>query len=173
MKARRTGVLLVCACALLTLSSQSRADIDVDDDSEATLTAYSLGADVVYADIGFIAGIDYFTVPFNIAHDGQYRTTLTDFGLPAPFDSLQFSVTSLTQSFGTLHQPGSFDFFAEPGQYYASLFGDGGGFYDVGLYGVQIAVVPEAEMWALMLAGIPLLAYRLRRRGVRRHSFQF
>ncbi len=126
----------------------------------------------VYEDVGFINDMEFSSTPFYIpvdttSSDNFYRATLTDFENPAAFDLLGLDVTTSTTSMGAALITGDgqkfFDFDATPGVYYANLFGVAGGELDLGLYGVQIAMVPEMEVWAMMLAGMGLIGYQLRR----------
>ncbi len=70
------------------------------------------------------------------------------------------------QSLGTLSSsPISFDDFLDPGHYRIALSGTGSGFLG-GLYSgtLQVAVVPEADVWVMLLVGFVLVLYQLRRK---------
>ena len=121
---------------------------------------------------------------------GQSFTNYVGFTLDAPsdvtsfvksfdmsilsFDLLgidNFSVTlqSLGQSgFQTLSSissnPVSFDDFLAPGQYRVAISGIGSGLFG-GLYSgsLQVAAVPEADVWIMLLIGFAAVLYQLRR----------
>jgi hypothetical protein len=130
-----------------------------------------VGADSSYQDVGFISGVDRSSNAFDIVLAGTYRATLTDFVFPEAFQALQLIVTSATQEFGRIEGTGSFVFDADPGRYFVSLFGQAGGIFDLGLYGVDISVanvapvpLPPAALLLLSALGA-LAAVRKRREG--------
>jgi len=161
----KLGFLAVCALTLNT------ANADMDSEPMLPMTPMS-DMSVVYEDVGFIDGIGFSSNSFYVSvdttsSDSFFRATLTDFEFPAAFDHLGLNVTTGTTSMGDVHIMGGgqsyFDFDATPGVYYANLFGVAGGNIDLGSYGVQVAMVPELEVWAMMLAGMGLIGYQLRR----------
>jgi hypothetical protein len=91
-----------------------------------------------------------------------YKMTFSDLGLPAPF-LFSTSATFLGGNvLATLIGSGSTIFsFSSAGEYGAvvSAFTGVGG----GSYHLTISPVPEASTWALMLAGLALVGWRLRR----------
>jgi hypothetical protein len=120
----------------------------------------------VYEDVGFLAGFEYGTDPFEITDAGLYQATLTDFEYPAGFDYLSLAVTSSTDMFGFIELTGGitsgmFTFYADPGIYFASIIGDTSG--SLGLYGVDITAVPEPSTWLMLMIGILLMGYHLRK----------
>ena len=157
---KKIGLVAVCVFAISAANASSGDDMmDMDH--------------VVFEEVGFIQGMDFSTTPFGIDMDTTdndmfYRATLTDFEFNGAFDYLALMVTSATDSMGGVQLMGGgqayFDFDATPGMYYANVFGVAGDSFDTSLYGVQIAMVPEMEVWAMMLAGMGLLGYKLRRR---------
>jgi hypothetical protein len=125
----------------------------------------SANASIVYEDVGFLDGFEYGTDSFIIGDAGTYKATLTDFEFPAGFDYLALIVTSATDTYGSVELTGDttgmFSFHADPGTYFASIIGDTGG--GLGLYGVEIASVPEPSTWLLLSAGLLFLGYQLRK----------
>ena len=59
--------------------------------------------------------------------------------------------------------PASFDDLLGPGQYRLSLGGTVSGFLG-GLYRVQVAAVPEADVWIMLLVGFAVVLYQLHRK---------
>ncbi len=114
----------------------------------------ALGA-VVYEDVMFVEGRDYFSKPIEIETPGTYEAVLTDLEFPAPLETLGMAVSSATQTLGTLYDAGSLDFLAETaGTYYLSVFAETaswGDFGSLGLIGIKVS----------HLSGIPLSAVPL------------
>jgi hypothetical protein len=69
------------------------------------------------------------------------------------------SIASLTSN------PSSFDDLLSPGSYRFSVAGTASGFFG-GLYRgtLHVAAVPEADTWVMLLMGLGLVAYQLRRK---------
>ena len=97
-----------------------------------------------------------------------YRATLSDLST-APFfgfDFLFLSITTSTDTVGSIVGPGSFDFAAIEGKkYFANVFGTGGGTQGAGLFGVEIKAVPIPP--SLILLGSSVLGLVIFRRRVR------
>ena len=104
---------------------------------------------VVYDKVELFQTETFFTDTFEIFEAGSYLATLTDFEFPVPMIATGMSVTTATESLGSLLAPGSFTFDAMPGNYFVSFFG----FADVsapelGQYGIEISQVPvPAAVW--------------------------
>jgi hypothetical protein len=126
-----------------------------------------------YQDVGFISGTGGVTNAFDIALAGSYQAKLTDFKFPDAFQTLQLIVTSATDEYGRITEPGSFSFDATPGRYYVSVMGKAHPPFDLGLYGVWIgaaAVQPPVAPVAIPAAGLLMLSALgvlavIRRRG--------
>jgi hypothetical protein len=94
-----------------------------------------------------------------------YKASLMDYVMPASFDYLGMVVTRGATLLGSVTGSGSFNFsVSEAGIYTAMVFGDPGGAYDAGSYGITISAVPEAETWAMLAAGLGMLGMVVRRR---------
>jgi hypothetical protein len=122
----------------------------------------------VYEDVGILSGLDFNTKPFEIADAGLYEATLTDFEYPGGvgFDYLSLAITSSTEMFGFVELTGGitsgmFTFYADPGTYFATIIGETTG--TLGLYGVDITAVPEPSTWLMLMIGIVLMGYHLRK----------
>jgi hypothetical protein len=61
--------------------------------------------------------------------------------------------------------PMSFDDFLAPGSYRIGFSGIGNGFLG-GIYrgSLQVAAVPEADVWVMLLVGFAVVLYQLRRK---------
>lgn len=169
---KKISITAMCALAISAANADSGDDVSFPMMPMMDMNMMSMDH-VVYESVGFIEGMDFSTSPFHIhmdttGNDSFYRATLTDFEFPEAFTYLGLMVTSATESLGGVQLMGGgqgyFDFEATPGMYYANVFGVAGDTFDTSLYGVQIAMVPEMEVWAMMLAGMGLLGYKLRRR---------
>jgi len=90
----------------------------------------------------------------NIALPGFWNNSSLGMQL---FDSAN---TALTGSVMSFYGPLS------AGSYYAKVSGTTSGPYG-GAYAFSAAAVPEAETWAMMLVGVGLVGFQLRRRGGR------
>ena len=108
---------------------------------------------------------------FDITELVSHRVTLSDINFLAPFDMVALAVTRTGSPPGstvqTLLAPGELTFTpTELGNYTAILFGDPGSANGVALstFGVTVAAVPEAETWAMMLIGMGLVGWQLRRK---------
>ena len=124
---------------------------------------------VVYDKVQLFQTETFFTDTFEIFEAGSYLATLTDFEFPVPMIATGMSVTTATESLGSLLAPGAFTFDVTPGDYFVSFFG----FADVsapelGQYGIEIsrvsAEVPvPAAVW-LFGSGLIGLVGMMRRR---------
>jgi hypothetical protein len=104
---------------------------------------------------------------FSITAPGTYVATLIDTGIFAPFDSIGLGIAKTGgAAMGVRTSPGSFSFDAtETGSYTAIVSAFmGSGAFPQGTYSVSVALVPEAETWAMMLVGMGLVGWQLRRK---------
>ena len=120
---------------------------------------------VVYEKVEIFKTETFFTDTFEIFEVGSYLATLTDFEFPVPMIATGMSVTTATESLGSLLAPGSFTFDAAPGDYFVSFFG----FADVsapelGQYGIEISQVPVPTAVWLFGSGLIGLVGVARRR---------
>lgn len=135
-------------------------------------------AEVVYENVGFIENTGHISDAFTIDAEGSYKATLTDFDFPNLFGRLSLNVTTATTSQGILIAPGSFVFDAQPGTYYANLFGVAAGPLNLGLFGVQIdqvesltaAPVSIPATTILLASGLGLFLTIMWRRQKRIHD---
>jgi hypothetical protein len=110
-------------------------------DTSADVTSFIKSFDMSI--FGFdLIGIDNFTTGLERLGTGGYT-----------------SIASLTSN------PASFDDLLTPGSYRFSVAGTASGFFG-GLYRgtLHVAAVPEAETWVMLLMGLGLVAYQLRRK---------
>ena len=137
--------------------------------SFSNVSAVESGPQIVYETSGVITGFETFTSVFDIENTSSpYKATLTDFGVPNEFNSLTLFVNNSTTPMGAITLSGagqdSFTFMApSAGDFYAHIIGDTDG---SGIYGVQIAMVPEAETWVMMILGVGLIGYVVNRRKI-------
>jgi hypothetical protein len=121
---------------------------------------------VVYDKVELFQTETFFTDTFEIFEAGIYKATLTDFEFPVPMIATGMSVTTATDSLGSLLAPGSFNFDATPGDYFVSFFG----FADLsapqlGQYGIEISQVPvPAAVWLFGSGLIGLVGVARRRK---------
>ena len=105
---------------------------------------------VVYDRVELFQTQAFFTDTFAILDAGNYRATLTDFAFPVAMMDSGMSVTTTTDSLGSLMAPGSFTFNATAGNYFVSVYGaaDTLAPLELGLYGIEISQVPvPAAIW--------------------------
>lgn len=100
-----------------------------------------------------------------------YQASLLDYAFPASFDFLSMAITRGATLLGTVTGSGSFSFFAAgAGTYTALVFGDPGGSYGAGSYGISVTgAVPEPQAWGMFAAGlgmVGLVAYRRNRKAL-------
>jgi len=105
---------------------------------------------------------------FNITTPGLYYGTLTDLANPKAFEFLSLNIlqgfTTTGPSLGGTSGSGKFSFMADTaGLYTALLFGIPGGGSGTGSF--SISVVPEVETWVMLIIGMGLIAYQLRRKN--------
>lgn len=116
--------------------------VSFDLDTSADVTSFIESFDMSI--FGFdLVGIDNFTTGLQkLGGDGGYA-----------------AVASFTSN------PASFDDLLSPGSYRFSVAGTASGFFG-GIYRgtLRVAAVPEADTWAMLLAGLGLVACRLRRK---------
>lgn len=150
-----------------------------------TLSTNASAATVVYENVGFLgAGSNAAAfstlstgVPgaattqvnsFTISQAGTYTAKLADFGFPETFQSVGLTISTFVDdqlNLGSVFGSGSFNFNASsPGTYYASLMGQAGETFGLGLYGVQVtefgpaAVVPLPSAVLFLLSGLAVFA---------------
>ncbi len=99
---------------------------------------------MVYEDAGFISGTAAVNNTFQLSAAGRYRATLTDLHFGDSFRNLTLNIGDGTNDFGIIPRQGSIDFNAGPGTYYMDILGQAGASSGLGLYGVQIVLLPEA-----------------------------
>jgi hypothetical protein len=122
---------------------------------------------VVYDKVELFQTDTFFTDTFTVIDAGTYMATLTDFEFPVPMIATGMSVTTATDSLGSLLAPGSFNFEATPGNYFVSFFG----FADVsapelGQYGIEISQVPvPAAVWLFGSGLIGLIGISRRKKS--------
>ena len=105
---------------------------------------------------------------FNISTPGSYIATLIDNEIFTPFVELGLGVAKTGgATLGSILSPGSFTFDATSTGSFTAIVGGvvGAGPIPVGTYSVSIAAVPEAETWAMMLVGMGLIGWQLRRKA--------
>lgn len=123
---------------------------------------------------GIINGFGAQAYHFNLDYSGELRAILSDesVALFQGFDNLALSLFQLGGTGYTLKgyigQPGSFTFKATAGNYVATVFGNAKGSAAAGRFDVLVRAVPEPSQWVLMLIGMGMVGYALRRR----HSTQ-
>ena len=122
-----TKLTMICVGLIVVVQAQASMD--------------PLDAGVVYENVGFIGGHERVSESFQITDSGTYQATLIDFEFPEAFELLSLSVVTATEEMGRVSTEGYFIFEADPGTYYANLFGWSGGGLDLGLYGVQVALI--------------------------------
>ncbi len=108
-------------------------------------------------------GINYsFPAQENHTH---YTATLSDLSFaPLSFDYLGLSISTSTQTLGKMDGPGCFTFAIDPGTtYFFNVFGDGGGIYNTGLYGLQVTAAPVPAALGLFASGLIALVAIKRR----------
>lgn len=119
---------------------------------------------------GVIAGSGSDSKTFAVGSAGVYMVTLTDHNFPAPFSFLGMAMFDGANFLGGTTSAGSFSFTAATvGSYNATVFGNTSTPSYFGSYGLTVTAVPEAETWAMMLVGVGLVGYQVRRR-TRRYS---
>jgi hypothetical protein len=103
---------------------------------------------------------------FTIATAGTYLATLIDTGIFTSFDDLGLGIAKIGGApAGVLTAPGSFSFSATAGDYTAIVGANmGSGTFPLGTYSVSVALIPEPETWAMMLVGMGLVGWQLRRK---------
>jgi len=106
---------------------------------------------------------------FTIDTPGTYLASLVDNELFAAFSVLALGITkSGGDTLGTLGGPGSFSFSASAAGSYTAVVGGivgPGGLLPIGTYGITVSLIPEAEVWAMMVVGVGLVGWQLRRRS--------
>jgi hypothetical protein len=115
--------------------------VNFDLDTSADVTSFIKSFDMSI--FGFdLIGIDNFSTGLEKLGGGGYT-----------------SIASLTSN------PASFDDLLAPGSYRFSVAGTASGFFG-GLYRgtLHVAAVPEADTWVMLLMGLGLVAYQLRRK---------
>ena len=136
MKIKAATVILLCSILLFPLGSH---------------------ATTVFETTGFIVGTQGHVFDFS-ANEAPftYEATLTDLSYsPLAFDFLTLSVTTASETLGSIIGPGSFSFDVIPGKtYFANVFGIGGGRVDTGLFGINISSVPIPPSIVLLCSSL-------------------
>jgi hypothetical protein len=103
----------------------------------------------------FIKSFDMSIFGFDLIGIDNFSTGLERLGTGGSYSS----IASLTSN------PASFDDLLSPGAYRFSIAGTASGFFG-GLYRgtLHVAAVPEADTWVMLLMGLGLVAYQLRRK---------
>lgn len=114
------------------------------------------------------------TYAFNINSIGTYQASLIDYGFPAPFQAMLLGISQVGGPLlGSISHAGSFNFDVTQSGAYTALFFGAPGPFSIGptftangsSYGITVAAVPEPEVWAMMLIGVGLIGYQLRRKS--------
>ena len=115
-------------------------------------------ASTVFETTGWITGSQGLNFEFTADQSPYtYQATLTDLSVDPlfGFDFLYLSVTSSTDSLGSIVGPGSFTFDVIPGQtLFANVFGTGDGTVGAGLFGVEVTAVPSPSAIWLLASGL-------------------
>jgi hypothetical protein len=103
----------------------------------------------------FIKSFDMSIFGFDLIGLDNFSTGLERLGTGGSYSS----IAALTSS------PASFDDLLSPGAYRFAIAGTASGFFG-GLYRgtLHVAAVPEADTWVMLLMGLGLVAYQLRRK---------
>lgn len=122
---------------------------------------------VVYEKVELFQTETFFTDMFTVIDAGTYVATLTDFEFSAPMTATGMSVTTATDSLGSLLAPGSFNFEATPGDYFVSFFGFADVFLpQLGQYGIEVSQIPvPAAVWLFGSGLLGLVGIARRRKA--------
>jgi hypothetical protein len=130
-------------------------------------------AATVYATTQTIAtpGVTALNTPFTIDTAGLYVASLFDLDIGVPFSFIEFGVSAAGG--GTLGSvisgSGSTNFTAIPGNYFANIVAvpgilPGPSGFVASTFSANVTLVPEPETWAMMLIGVGLVGWQLRRK---------
>jgi hypothetical protein len=86
------------------------------------LTGNAAASTIVFEKVELFKNKTFFTEELQLDAAGNYEATLTDFEFPQPLKKVALNVTTAKDTLGTIFGPGSFNFEADPGTYYVSLF---------------------------------------------------
>ncbi|MDJ0721283.1 MAG: hypothetical protein QNJ04_06615 [Desulfobacterales bacterium] len=139
---RRTAVrfVVVFACMLFTTTAAMAAP--------------------VFETIDYINGIEGLTYSFDTGPTpGKFEATLSDLSFgPLAFEFLGLSISTASQTLGTIEDHGTFHFSGMPETtYYANIFGVAAGDFDTGLFGVQVEAVPLPPSLVMIFSGLLLI----------------
>jgi len=115
---------------------------------------------------GGVAGTSFSeTYQFNLS-SGQFTLTMVDNGFVEPWTSLALQAQNGTgtTTLGSLSGFGSFNFTTSSAGLYQAVL-NGVPTSPASSFGVTIAPVPEPEIWAMMMVGMGLLGFQLKKRG--------
>jgi hypothetical protein len=115
-------------------------------------------------------GVTAFNTPFTIDTAGPYVASLFDLDIGVPFSFIEFGVSAAGgDTLGSvISGSGSTNFTATPGNYFANIVAVPGTLGTNGLvastFSANVTLVPEPETWAMMLIGVGLVGWQLRRK---------
>ena len=159
--------------SVISANDNSGSDISLSDVTQ--LTPSVLQGGVVYETVEFVDGYDYSVVRFDDLALGTYQLTLTDFKFPDAFSQLGASISTATQSIGSIVLSGGvvlqdsiiFDVTAYD-SYYLSVFGRGLGANALGLYGIElknlVSNVPLPASVVFLISGLLVIYMRKTRK---------
>ena len=134
-------------------------------------TGSAKASQVLYSDSGFVMGQQSFVESFNISGPGTLTVTLSNVAWPAQLASLNLVMGTAGGLLGPEMGAGSESFNVAGGMVFAQWFGTAQGSLDIGVYSINVAfqpngvTVPLPSSFALLLGGLALLCWQLRRRG--------
>ena len=123
---------------------------------------------VVLAKTGTIAGpgISSVTYEFDVALAGLYSATLTDNEFLVPFGLLAAGITKTGGPLvGSITHPGTFNLgYLNPGSYSAVVFGQPESAPYASIFGINVSMIPEPQVWVMLGIGLALVTWQRMRR---------